>query len=110
MENTKSNEYNEMTSEEKDNLCDNNMIIIQDLISKHNRQKQNTTEILNLNENEKDNSKQQLKRQLTSTSQYGDDLNVDQSSTFQVITNPNKRKQQKLNSRNLQEGIDNNNI
>ncbi|CAF1359016.1 unnamed protein product [Rotaria sordida] len=103
MENTKSNEYNEMTSEEKDNLCDNNMIIIQDLISKHNRQKQNTTEILNLNENEKDNSKQQLKRQLTSTSQYGDDLNVDQSSTFQVITNPNKRKQQKLNSRNLQE-------
>ncbi|CAF2825399.1 unnamed protein product [Rotaria sp. Silwood2] len=110
MENTKSNEYNEMTSEEKDNLCDNNIIIIQDLISKHNRLKQNTTEILNQNENEKDNSKQQFKRQLTSTSQYGDDLNVDQDSTFQVITNPNKRKQQKLNNRNLHKGIDNDNV
>ncbi|CAF2967247.1 unnamed protein product, partial [Rotaria sp. Silwood2] len=56
------------------------------------------------------NSKQQFKRQLTSTSQYGDDLNVDQDSTFQVITNPNKRKQQKLNNRNLHKGIDNDNV
>ncbi|CAF2836951.1 unnamed protein product [Rotaria sp. Silwood2] len=101
MSNTSFNKYATRTREEKDSTCDDNYEIIQDLIIQRKEYERNSNQNQPLNENNKDNTKQHIKRQLTSTSRYGDDdIDEDDNNSFQFVTRNNKRKQQRLNDNN----------
>lgn len=94
-----------MTSEEKDKLCDNNREMIQEIISKRGDREKIST--INPNQIKNSNS---IKRQLTATSQYGDEETlIDEDNNPFIPVNQNKRKQQKRNECEIIE-INNDNV
>ena len=99
-----------MSNKDKDDLCDHNHEIIQDLILNRNK----NDEMLNQNTHQNrttthnDERNQHFKRQLTSTSQYGDgDSQEDDNNPFIFITKGNKRKQ-RIHERSTPDSIENN--
>jgi hypothetical protein len=97
--------------QEKDKICDNNYEVLQELISKRDGREINSNHNLNQNENNTDNGKgnKLFKRQLTATSQYGDDdiINEEDNNPFIYVTR-SRRKQQRLEDKEIIEVDDNN--
>ncbi|CAF3314645.1 unnamed protein product [Rotaria sp. Silwood2] len=114
MSNTLDNRYANMTREEKDHLCDHNYEIIQELILRREEREKISNDSLKQDEKNlnKEKSNQHFKRQLTSTSQYGeeDDHNEENNNPFIFVTRNSKRKQQKVNSKEAIEVNENNDI
>lgn len=106
------NQYENMSSKEKDNICDNNIEIIQELILQHNeRHGSSITLNTSRNNNVTKNDKNGFKRQLTATSQYDDDegINEDEINPFIHITR-SKKKQQKTKEKDEIQGNNDNGI
>ena len=99
------NHYNNMTSEEKDKLCHNNQETIQEIISRRGDREKIST--INPNQIKNSNS---IKRQLTATSQYGDEETlIDEDNNPFITVDQNKRKQQSRNECQIIE-INNDNV
>ena len=94
-----------MTSKDKDKVCDNNQEMIQDIISRRGDREKISTN--NPNQIKNSNS---IKRQLTATSQYGDEETlIDEDNNPFITVNQNKRKQQRKNECEIIE-INNDNV
>ncbi|CAF0809077.1 unnamed protein product [Rotaria sordida] len=114
MSDTLYNRFANVTREEKDHLCDNNYEIIQELILRREEREKISNDSLNQDEKNLHNGKrnQHFKRQLTSTSQYGEeDINDEENNNpFIFVTRNSKRKQQKVNNKEAIEVNENNDI
>ncbi|CAF3459209.1 unnamed protein product [Rotaria socialis] len=96
MTNEFNNNYTNMTSKDKDNLCDHNHEIIQELIQLRNENNSiSSKDVQKISSKiHSEETNQQFKRQLTSTSCYGEgDSQDDDNNPFIFITKGNKRKQ-----------------
>ncbi len=123
MSNTSYSKFDDQSADEKDKLCDKNGEIIMDMIISRNIE-QNQCINYNLNQNmDKNNSNNKksnnlFKRQLTSSSQYGDNeiiinndeiiSNENNINPFITVTKKNRQKQQKTSDNELI-GVNNNN-
>lgn len=101
-----SNQYRNMTSEEKDEICDNSLMSIQKFLEQRVEITQDGSHHLNQDENERISTNQNLKRNLTSTSITGEDEGNGENDQFQLVTNSNRRKHPRLNNGNQNNGSD----
>ena len=96
------NQYENMSSKQKDNICDNNIEMIQELVLQHNERHGLS---ITLNQSGKNNvtknDKNVLKRQLTATSQYDGEemINDDEINPFIRITRSRKQQQKNKGKR-----------
>lgn len=104
------NQYERMTSEDKDRICDNNDEIINDMIRERNLRDENSNTNLQPNDTSKNNkAKQPFKRQLTSSSQIGDNISIEEDDNhFIFVSKHNKRKQRRICDNNEPDDNDEN--
>lgn len=95
------NQYERMTHEEKDRLCDNNDQTIQEIIRRRNERERLFDYNIPEENNNKITNNSRFKRQLTSGSHIDDDHlpETDDSSTFTVVSRGAKRKQRNANDK-----------
>ncbi|CAF4346431.1 unnamed protein product, partial [Rotaria magnacalcarata] len=96
MTNEFNNQYTNMTSKDKDKLCDHNHEIIQELTQLRNENDSSSNkDVQKISiKTRSEETNQQFKRQLTLTSCYGEgDSQDDDNNPFIFITKGNKRKQ-----------------
>ncbi|CAF0754050.1 unnamed protein product [Rotaria sordida] len=95
------NQFEQMTREEKDRLCDENDQIIQEMIHRRTERERIFDYNIRRNNYDDDSNRNQLKRQLTSTSQVDEYCvhEADDTNPFIFVSRGAKRKPKNLNDK-----------